>query len=439
MEDIVPELYKKIKSKFGGLISSDEEIQAILNGDIDGTFAELYQMSKRIGKYAATSLVDSYADGSLPDETLYWNILERTIEPIMKDVHNLDNELAFSVQKKIDEKDNIGIKPQKTDYPKERVDNVMNKIATISTDGKTDLKKTSQILNRSLVNISNSVVDDFIKVNAEFRYNSGMSAKIIRTSSGHCCEWCDKIAGIYKYPDVPKDVYRRHDNCECLVEYVSGKDRNTVHSGKEGKRRYVQDEYGNYKLTKEARIEHAKQMEETEAERKRIAREKRIDTWQRKKEIALSKGQDVTAEYEHTKFPGQGKIEFEEGYDKKKNQKEIEFANWIHNNLGGDITLNLEKNKDKVKTPDYTWRNNQWELKCPTTEKAIDSALRKAVSQLDGNTGGIILNFENNDVEIDEVIKNVEKRMERSGMKENPIDVMIVLNEKMEIVIQYKK
>ena len=50
MEDIVPELYKKIKSKFGGLISSDEEIQAILNGDIDGTFAELYQMSKRIGK-----------------------------------------------------------------------------------------------------------------------------------------------------------------------------------------------------------------------------------------------------------------------------------------------------------------------------------------------------------------------------------------------------
>ena len=180
-------------------------------------------------------------------------------------------------------------------------------------------------------------------------------------------------------------------------------------------------------------------MEATETERKRIAREKRIATWQRKKEIALSKGQDVTAEYEHTKFPGQGKIEFEEGYDKKKNQKEIEFANWIHNNLGGDITLNLEKNKDKVKTPDYTWRNNQWELKCPTTEKAIDSALRKAVSQLDGNTGGIILNFENNDVEIDEVIKNVEKRMERSGMKENPIDVMIVLNEKMEIVIQYKK
>lgn len=38
-----------------------------------------------------------------------------------------------------------------------------------------------------------------------------------------------------------------------------------------------------------------------------------------------------------------------------------------------------------------------------------------------------------------ECIKNVEKRMERSGMKENPIDVMIVLNEKMEIVIQYKK
>lgn len=89
----------------------------------------------------------------------------------------------------------------------------------------TDLEKTTQVLHRTLGNITNSIVDNYIQKNAEFRAESGMGAKIVRKSSGHCCEWCDKVAGTYKYPDVPKDVYRRHDNCDCTVEYVVGKTR----------------------------------------------------------------------------------------------------------------------------------------------------------------------------------------------------------------------
>ena len=91
----------------------------------------------------------------------------------------------------------------------------------------TDLEKTTQVLHRSFENISNSIIDNYIQKNIEFRYEAGMGAKIVRTSSGHCCEWCDKVAGTYKYPDVPKDVYRRHDNCDCTVEYINeGKRKN---------------------------------------------------------------------------------------------------------------------------------------------------------------------------------------------------------------------
>lgn len=92
----------------------------------------------------------------------------------------------------------------------------------------TDLEKTTQILHRALGNISNSMIDNYIQKNVEFRAEAGLSEKIIRTSSGHCCEWCDKVAGTYKYPDVPKDVYRRHDNCDCTLEYVDGKIRQDV-------------------------------------------------------------------------------------------------------------------------------------------------------------------------------------------------------------------
>lgn len=92
----------------------------------------------------------------------------------------------------------------------------------------TDMEKTTQVLHRALGNISNSIIDNYIQKNVEFRAESGLSEKIIRTSSGHCCEWCDKMAGTYMYPDVPKDVYRRHDNCDCTVEYVDGKVRQNV-------------------------------------------------------------------------------------------------------------------------------------------------------------------------------------------------------------------
>ena len=36
------------------------------------------------------------------------------------------------------------------------------------------------------------------------------------------------LEGEYEYPDVPKDVYRRHENCDCTVEYISAGKRQDV-------------------------------------------------------------------------------------------------------------------------------------------------------------------------------------------------------------------
>lgn len=93
---------------------------------------------------------------------------------------------------------------------------------------RTDMAQLSRILHRALANMSQSMADRYIQKNAEFRHEAGLSPMIIRTSSGHCCQWCNEVAGKYKYPDVHKDVYRRHDNCDCTVEYVVGKKRQNV-------------------------------------------------------------------------------------------------------------------------------------------------------------------------------------------------------------------
>ena len=135
MEDIVTKLYKNIKSEFDGLISSDEEIQTILNGENQEiSFAGLAQISRRVGEYAAKSLSDNYIESVLPEETLYWNIIERTIISIMREVHTVVNKLAFCVQKRMDEKQKIGIKPQEADFPMERIRSVMNMISHLNTE-----------------------------------------------------------------------------------------------------------------------------------------------------------------------------------------------------------------------------------------------------------------------------------------------------------------
>ena len=74
-----------------------------------------------------------------------------------------------------------------------------------------------------LTNYMQSFVDETMQANAEFQSKAGVQPKIVRKSPGKCCPWCDALVGEYRYPDeVPKDVYKRHDNCNCIVEFYPG-------------------------------------------------------------------------------------------------------------------------------------------------------------------------------------------------------------------------
>lgn len=77
-----------------------------------------------------------------------------------------------------------------------------------------------------LTNYMQSFVDETMQANAEFQSKAGVQPKIVRKSPGWCCEWCAKLEGEYLYPDeVPDDVYHRHDNCDCIVEFYPGDGR----------------------------------------------------------------------------------------------------------------------------------------------------------------------------------------------------------------------
>ena len=92
------------------------------------------------------------------------------------------------------------------------------------------------ILKAPVENLAWSVVDDTMKANADFQYKAGLPAKVVRKTEPSGvrsvkrgnktityrvpCKWCQRVAGTYTYPNVPKEVWQRHDGCECIITYT---------------------------------------------------------------------------------------------------------------------------------------------------------------------------------------------------------------------------
>ena len=75
-----------------------------------------------------------------------------------------------------------------------------------------------------IVNFSQNVVDESIKVNANVLSNAGVQSKVVRHPEVGACAWCRAVAGTYDYADVKRtgsDVWRRHENCRCTIDFIT--------------------------------------------------------------------------------------------------------------------------------------------------------------------------------------------------------------------------
>lgn len=259
-------------------------------------------------------------------------------------------------------------------------------------------------------NLLKDIVTNSIEKNAEFQYEAGMKPKVIRKSPGYCCEWCQNLVGTYTYPDVPKDVYRRHKNCNCTVEYDPGDGkRQNVHT-----KRYVDKE---------------------ELERRKAVAG--VDVTSRIREAAERSGrsQNILPEYIRTAAPKSGTITYEVGYIEKTHMSEIKVAQWLHDNLGGNIVL-LQENLGGAKKADYLWREKLWELKNVSSAKAADSAVRTAIKQISENPGGIIIYCTDNKIKFAELQRIVDARMKRSGKFQT--DILMIMEDELIKALRYK-
>ena len=225
-QDIVPELLQKIQDDFQKAVSADENIRKFLKKIRDGTATmdETSLFARNLGDILVEILKKDITQDVLPDGRMYYNIAERTIKPVLMKNYELTNEAAKVVQKAIDQENGIGLNAMSGTFPDERVETL---VSAISEEG-IEWEEVERRMDEPVRNISQSFLDDFIAMNAKFRYREGMDVVIVRKLQGGACAWCRNLAGAYGYEDVPADVYRRHDNCRCTVTYKSGKYRENV-------------------------------------------------------------------------------------------------------------------------------------------------------------------------------------------------------------------
>ena len=130
MEDIVPVLYARRLKTFQNRIKNDKKIQTFERklADKTATASEVSLYAADLGRIAAAVLGDALDPDNLPNRQLYWNIGQRTIKPLLKEVYKMVMAAAKEQTRIDDEKIGITLAPQEPGFPEGRVDDLITKL-----------------------------------------------------------------------------------------------------------------------------------------------------------------------------------------------------------------------------------------------------------------------------------------------------------------------
>lgn len=226
--DIVPSLLEAIQSQFDEEVKANQTIKAILKKQKQGAadYTDSLSFAKELGIALKNAIKNNISEDILPDGKMYYNIAQRILEPTIKNNFDIIADQCEKTQNILNKKAKIGLQSAKIDYNEEKTRSIINYISNAESYSQREKSFLSAIVTNA-----KSVVDDAVRENADFHYKTGLSPKIIRTTVGKTCKWCQTMAGVYDYSKVSNtgnDVFRRHANCDCTVVYDPGNGSKTV-------------------------------------------------------------------------------------------------------------------------------------------------------------------------------------------------------------------
>lgn len=214
--DVLPDILQEVQERFESDFGKSEIIKNAFETlkAKKATYKTANEFAIEVGEILSKALVASLIADKLPDGKMYYNIAQRLLSDVLGRNYEIISGYTRDVQKKLNTDAKISLKVQVPELNQDRIAGIVNRLAS-----EEKFEDVSWLFGEPIVNFSQSIIDESIQKNAEFHYNSGLQPEIVRKSFFHCCDWCQEVQGSYKYPRVPRDVYRRHQHCRCIVDY----------------------------------------------------------------------------------------------------------------------------------------------------------------------------------------------------------------------------
>lgn len=218
-EDIVPELSKSIDELFKQRNSKSEVLKEMLKRLNDGTatYKEAGALAGEIGRNLSLSVNDVINEDVLPDGKMYFNISNRLLNHSLKNNYEIVSGFSTDVQNLINQNAGLHLKVQVPKFNDRKVKGLVERLSNAE-----DFETAEWLLKEPLITFTQSIVDDYIQKNIKFQSDAGLNPKLTRTVIGNPCAWCKNLAGNYEYNEAPEDIFRRHDRCRCIVDYLPG-------------------------------------------------------------------------------------------------------------------------------------------------------------------------------------------------------------------------
>lgn len=213
--------FEDIRQAFVDAVNNDQKCQSLYKKirSGDASYKTGSQLAIRIGENLG-KILKKYAPTTSIDEWDLDDLLPKSL--------GLDHSMVATACKQIQENMNkdagLGIKAKEPKFNWDRVDGIIKELRD-HPDTFGDIEKSFW---DQLVNFSQNVVDDSIRDNMQLMAKAGIRTQVIRQAEFKACEWCRDVAGTYDYAEVKdtgNDVWRRHENCRCTIDYVT--DRNS--------------------------------------------------------------------------------------------------------------------------------------------------------------------------------------------------------------------
>ena len=223
------EILREIIRKYGVATDNIRQMQIIESklAKHTATYADAEHYAQEIGRIL-TEIFREHLPEALTDGKLYRAAAEVLVQQPMIQAGKDVGKVAAMIQEDLNREAGIGMKAITPELNQDQIDGIITGICNAPT-----FENSQELFLDQVANFLEGHVDDFVRENAGFQSDAGLTVLVQRIADGKCCKWCSGLAGIYPYEDVRdrnNDVWRRHNNCHCQVIYdPRGSKRRRVH------------------------------------------------------------------------------------------------------------------------------------------------------------------------------------------------------------------